>query len=321
MAVQATRVATKSWKLAAGHEPIRLDALVRRCLPHLSRREVEKAIRAGLFSVDQKVAKKGDRLSGGDRLVFQGPESWLAAHPRPEADLAVEIVYEDESILIVNKPAGMPTHGFSARHGSTLANFLLARMPQLASVGKSRWEPGLVHRLDRETSGLLVIAKTQPVFENLRSQFRRRRVRKIYWALAWGLAPAEGVIDKPLSHDPRDKRRMRPLTRPPRGKERSWKAVTHYRRLGQSRAVSLLEIEMETGVTHQIRAHLSAIGHPIVGDALYGDDKAKDFGLRRHFLHARSLTFVRPDDGGVFTAEADLPGELGELLRRLNVKI
>jgi 23S rRNA pseudouridine1911/1915/1917 synthase len=321
MAVQATCGATKSWKLAAEHGPIRLDAFVRRCLPHLSRREVEKAIGAGLFSVRQKVTKKGDRLSGGDELVFQGPESWLAANPRPEADLAVEIVYEDESILIVNKPAGMPTHGFSARHGSTLANFLLARMPQLASVGKSRWEPGLVHRLDRETSGLLVIAKTQPVFENLRSQFRRRCVKKIYWALAWGIAPAEGVIDKPLSHDPRDKGRMRPSTRPPRGKARSWKAVTRYRRLGQSRGVSLLEIDMETGVTHQIRVHLAAIGHPIVGDALYGDNKAKDFGLRRHFLHARSLTLLRPDDGETFTAEADLPGDLSGLLKRLNVKI
>jgi 23S rRNA pseudouridine1911/1915/1917 synthase len=321
MAVQATHVATKSWTLPAGHEQIRLDAFVRRCLPHLSRREVENAIRAGLFSVGQKVIKKGDCISGGDELVFQGPEIWLAANPRPDPGLAVEIVHEDESILIVNKPAGMPTHGFSARDGATLANFLLARLPQLASIGKSRWEPGLVHRLDRETSGLLVIAKTQPAFENLRSQFRRRRIKKIYWALVWGIAPAEGMIDLQLSHDPRDKRRMRPLTLLPRAKQRSWKAVTCYRRIGQSRGLSLLEIDMETGVTHQIRVHLAAIGHPIVGDALYGDDKAEDFGLRRHFLHARSLTLLRPGDGGSFTVEAELPGELAELMKRLNVKI
>ena len=321
MAVQATCIATKSWKLPAGHGPIRLDAFARQCLPHLSRRDIERAILAGLFSVGQKVTKKGYRLSAGDELVFQGPETWLAANPRPEADLAVEIVYEDESILIVNKPAGMPTHGFSARDGSTLANFLLAHWPQLANVGKSRWEPGLVHRLDRQTSGLVVIAKTQPVFENLRSQFRRRRVKKIYWALVWGKAPAEGAIDEPLSHDPRDKRRMRPLTRPPRGKKRSWKAVTRYRRIGQSRGLSLLEVDMETGVTHQIRVHLAALGHPIVGDALYGDDKAEDFGLERHFLHARSLTLLHPGNGGSFTVEAELPGELAELMKRLKVKI
>ena len=321
MAVQVTCVATKAWTLAADHKQIRLDAFVRRCLPHLSRSEVERAIRDRLFSVGQKISKKGDRLSGGDELVFEGPEIWLASSPRPDFGLEVEIVYEDESILMVNKPAGMPTHGFSARDGSTLANFLLTRWPQLANVGKSRWEPGLVHRLDRETSGLVVIAKTQPVFENLRSQFRRRRVRKIYWSLVWGNAPAEGVIDEPLSHDPRDKRRMRPLSRLPRGKKRSWKAVTRYRRIGQSRGVSLLEVDMETGVTHQIRVHLTALGHPIVGDALYGDDKAEDFGLARHFLHARSLTFLRPDDGKPFTAEAELSGDLAALLKRLEMKI
>ncbi len=321
MAVQATRIATKSWILPPGHEQIRLDTFVRRCLTHLSRREVDNAIRAGLFSVGHSVIKKGHCLSGGDELVFRGPEIWLAANPIPDPGLAVEIVYEDESMLIVNKPAGMPSHGFSARNGSTLVNFLLARLPQLASVGTSRWEPGLVHRLDRETSGLVVIAKTQPVFENLRSQFRRRRVKKIYWALVRGIAPAEGVIDKPLSHDSRDKRRMRLMTQSSQGKERSWKAVTHYRRLGQARGLSLLEIDMETGVTHQIRVHLAAIGHPIVGDALYGDDKAEDFGLRRHFLHARSLTFLRPDDGESVTVEGELPGELGGLLKRLNVKV
>ena len=129
MAVQATCVATKSWKLPAGHGPIRLDAFARQCLLHLSRREVETAIRDRLFSVGQKISKKGDRLSGGDELVFQGPGTWLAANPRPEANLAVEIVYEDESILIANKPAGMPTHGFSARDGATVANFIAAVSP------------------------------------------------------------------------------------------------------------------------------------------------------------------------------------------------
>jgi 23S rRNA pseudouridine1911/1915/1917 synthase len=321
MAVQAKHMATRSWMLPAGHEQIRLDAFARRCLPHLSRREIEVAIRDGVFLAGGKLKRKGDLLSAGDELVFQGPEIWLAASPPPDSDLDVEIVYEDGSILIVNKPAGMPTHGFSARDEATLANFLLAHRPQLAEVGKSRWEPGLVHRLDRETSGLVVIAKTQAAFEYLRSQFRRRRIKKIYWALVWGVSPEQGTIDVPLSHDTHDSRRMRTLIRPSRAKTRIWRAVTQYRRIGKCRGLSLLEVDMETGVTHQIRVHLAAIGHPIVGDKLYGDEQAESFGLRRHFLHARSLTIVGPDDGGVLTAEAELPAELAELLKRLKVKV
>jgi 23S rRNA pseudouridine1911/1915/1917 synthase len=321
MTDQAKHVVARAWTVPAAHEPIRLDAFARRCLPHLSRREIEIAIRDGLFSAGGRVKKKGDRLSAGDELVFQGPDIWLAESPRADEDLKVDIVYEDGSILIVNKPAGMPTHGFSARNGETLANFLLAHRPELANVGKNKWEPGLVHRLDRETSGLIVVAKTEAAFQHLRSQFRRRRVKKIYWALVRGVAPAQGTIDLPLAHDTRDSRRMRALARPPRAERRSWNAVTHYRRIAKSRNVSLLEVDMETGVTHQIRVHLATTGHPIVGDQLYGDDQVESFGLRRHFLHARRLTLVRPDDGRSLTVEAELPAELAELLKRLKLKI
>jgi 23S rRNA pseudouridine1911/1915/1917 synthase len=319
MAVQAKDAITRSWTLPAGREAMRLDAFARRCLPHLSRREIEIAIRDGLFSAGGKVKRKGDRLSPGDELVFQGPEVWLAERPRADNDLQVEIVYEDDSILIVNKPAGMPTHGFSARDRATLASFLLAHRPELADVGSSRWEPGLVHRLDRDTSGLLVTAKTQASFQNLRSQFRRRQVKKIYWALVHGMARAKDTIDLPLLHDERDSRRMRQETRPSQTQRRSWKAVTHYRRLGRTSRFSLLELEMETGVTHQIRVHLAAVGHPIVGDKLYGGEDAETFGLQRHFLHARRLTIIHPDSGESLNAEAELPQELSDLLKRLKM--
>jgi len=302
------------------HAEIRLDAFIRQCLPHLSRREVENAIRDRLFSVGEKVSKKGDRLVGGDRLVFQGRANWLAANPVPADDLDVRIVYEDSSILIVDKPAGLPTHGFSGRDGATLANFLVAHRPKVANIGKSRWEPGLVHRLDADTSGLVVVAKTQIAFENLRSQFRRRRIKKIYLALVRGIAPAEGLIDIPLAHDTRDKRRMRAVIRAERAKGRTWKAITRYRRRGQAPGLSLLEIDMETGVTHQIRVHLAAIGHPIVADKLYGDRDGEDSGLTRQFLHARSLTILRPDDDKELTVEAELAQDLAALLKRLKVK-
>ena len=321
MADQATPVVTKSWTLPGEHLQIRLDAFVRQCLPHLSRREIEIAIRQGLFCVGAKVSKKGDRLTRGDQLVFSGPANWLASSPHPDAQLDVPIVYDDASILVVNKPAGMPTHGFSGRHEGTLANFLLAHSPNLINVGKNRWQPGLVHRLDRETSGLVVVAKTQAAFDDLTSQFRRRRIKKIYWALVQGVTPLEGVIDMSLEHHPGDKRRMRVARRSHRRTTRIWKAVTRYRCIGQSSGLSLLEVDMETGVTHQIRVHLAAIGHPIIGDVLYGDKGAKDFGLRRHFLHAHSLTMMRPNNGRELTVEAALTEDLAEVLKRLGFDI
>lgn len=319
MGEQANPV-TQSWVVSPEHHELRLDAFVRRCLPHLSRRQIEKAIRSKSFSVASKASKKGDRLVSGDKLDFHGPASWLAAHPRPESELDVPVVYEDSSILIVNKPAGMPSHGFSARENGTLANFLLARWPALAHIGTSRWEPGLVHRIDRETSGLVLIAKTNAAFADLKFQFRHRQLKKIYWALVWGIACAEGLISFPLAHDRRRRSRMRVVQRAARTKEKSWKAVTRYRVLGRSRDLSLLEVDMETGVTHQIRAHLAAIGHPIVADALYGGARSETFGLERHFLHARSLTFHHPDSAKILVVNTELPDDLGKLLERLEIK-
>jgi 23S rRNA pseudouridine1911/1915/1917 synthase len=317
---QAIPFVKKSWIVPLGNKELRLDAFVRRCLPHLSRRQIENAIRANSFSVGRTTSKKGDRLAGGVELVFQGPASWLAANPLPESELGVAVVYEDAAILIVNKPAGMATHGFSARDRGTLVNYLVGRWPALVNVGTSRWEPGLVHRIDRETSGLVLIAKTAAAFAALRSQFRRRQVKKIYWALVWGMARRQGVISFPLAHDRRDRTRMCAIKGARQVNERSWNAITRYRTLGQSRGLSLLEIDMETGVTHQIRAHLAAIGHPIVADALYNRSRSETFDLPRHFLHARSLTIGHPDTGALLTVEAELPGELCKLLEGLGIE-
>ena len=213
MSDQATSVTRKYWTLPVQHAEIRLDAFIRQCLPHLSRREVENAIRDRLFSVGEKVSKKGDRLAGGDRLVFQVLQIGSRSTRRPLNDLDVRIVYEDLSILIVDKPAGLPTHGFSGRDGATLANFLVARRPELANIGKSRWEPGMVHRLDADTSGLVVVAKTQIAFENLRLNFAEGESRKFTWRWFGESLHAEGVIEIPLVHDRRDKRRMRAMPR------------------------------------------------------------------------------------------------------------
>jgi 23S rRNA pseudouridine1911/1915/1917 synthase len=301
------------------HPRLRLDAFARECLPHLSRRQIEAAIRTGLFSVHGRTGRKGDQLSGGNDLLFCGPQAWLTESPSPADETALSVIYEDDAILAVNKPAGIATHGFSGRDTDTLANLVLARRPDLAKVGKSRWEPGLVHRLDRDTSGVLLVAKTQQAFDHLRAQFRRRQVKKIYWALVWGNTPAKGVIDLSLVHDRRDKRRMRAVGGVARDNERAWKAITRYRRIGQSRRMSLLEIDMETGVTHQIRTHCAEIGYPVVADSLYGNQRTMTFGLSRHFLHARRLTIRHPENERQLMLEAELPEDLAEALRRLKI--
>lgn len=312
---------TKSWSVPPELESVRLDAFVRHCLPHLSRREVDKAIGEKLFLVNGRIGKKGERLAAGDGLVFAGPAHWLAEQPPPMAELDIRIVYEDSSILVLDKPAGVATHGFSGRHSATLANFLSARWPDLLNIGNSRWEPGLVHRLDIETSGLLLVAKTNVAFDQLRGQFRRRAIRKTYWTLVWGDAEIHGEIDLPMARDSRDRRRMR-VIQPSENtqRQRVWPALTRYRKLGAAPGLSLLEIEMATGVTHQIRVHLAALGHAIVGDWLYGAAHEEAFGLQRHFLHAKGLEFTHPSERRALKLDAPLAPELGDVLRRLEIK-
>ncbi|HEY3165784.1 MAG TPA: RluA family pseudouridine synthase [Candidatus Binatia bacterium] len=322
MADQAAQRETRSWKVPGELDDVRLDSFARQCLPQLSRREVEKAIRERLFFINGKIGRKGNRLSGGDFLVFVGPEQHLAVQPPANLHLDIPIIYEDSMILVVNKPAGVATHGFSGRDTETLANFVLAKWPNLINIGKSRWEPGLVHRLDRETSGLVIVAKTQAAFERLRLELRRRQINKKYLALVWGKTEAERLIDVPLAHDPRDPRRMQPAAPLSRArKQRSWHAVTRFRKIGEAPGLSLVEVEMTTGVTHQIRVHLAAIGHAIVGDSLYGVNATETFGLERHFLHASSLEFRHPDDGRVVKLKAELPTELRTILKRLKLRL
>jgi len=311
-----------SWTVPAGHRTTRLDAFVRRCLPYLSQREARKAIAERAFWINDRPARKGDRVFGGDVLTLKGFPHLLRQSPLPERNLKVPVLYEDESILALDKPAGMATHGFSGREIHTLANFLVAMRPSLYSIGRSRWEPGLVHRLDKDTSGIVLAAKDQASFVDIRSQFRRRLIKKKYWALVWGRTRREGLVAYPLIHDPRDRRKMRPVLEDG-GKEnqpRSWKAVTRFRALGCSQGFSLLEVDMDTGVTHQIRVHFAAIGHPLVGDLLYGEGRPDRFGLGRHFLHAFYLGFRHPRSGRDTVIKSPLPKELREIVDRLGIR-
>jgi 23S rRNA pseudouridine1911/1915/1917 synthase len=284
---------------------------------------IRKALEEGNFSVNGRPGKKEDRLSAKDILTFTGHPDILEKAPLPGERARVPIHYEDESILVVNKPAGMATHGFSGRERDTLANFLVAIRPGLCGVGRNRWEPGIVHRLDRDTSGLLLVAKDQGSFENLRAQFHRREVRKQYWALVWGKTKNRGEVRYALSHDSTNRKKMRVMTEGKTGltRERRWRAVTRFQTLSQSEDFSFLRVEIETGVTHQIRAHMQAIGHPLVGDPFYGDDRPDPFGLGRQFLHAYYLRLHHPRTGKEVTFEAALPPDLRKILNRLGISI
>ena len=319
---QAERGRVESWAVPSDADAVRLDAFLRKCLPQLSRGVLASAIDNNFFWTGGRPGRKGDKLRAGQIVTFRGPEEWLLTRPSPAKQLNVPIMYEDASLMVVGKPAGMATHGFSGKDTQTLANFLLAHRPGLITVGKSRWEPGLVHRLDRETSGLVLVVKTPAAFDSLRLQFRRREVKKTYWALVWGTTAAEGTIDFSIAHDSRDRRRMRALKNSDRRLEpvRHWQALTQFKRINRRDGLSLVEVEMATGVTHQIRVHLAAMGHPIVGDVLYGQAGSETFGLNRHFLHARALEFRHPKDGRRIKVEAELPKVLQQVLSHLKMK-
>jgi 23S rRNA pseudouridine1911/1915/1917 synthase len=301
---------------------IRLDAFVRHCLPQLSRRSIDAAIAATAFTVNRRKGKKGDRLTAGDLVAFVGSEAWLAVTPIPEPGLQVPVIFEDGDLLVVDKPAGMDTQGFSGREHRALTNFLAARRPQLMTIGKNPWEAGIVHRLDRETSGLVIVAKSQKVYEYLRAQFHQRKILKRYWALVWGETKLEGAITLPLTHDSRNRKKMSPVFDRAKFpcKQKIWQASTRFRRLVTRQGLSFLEIALETGVTHQIRVHFAAVGHPIVGDSLYGRDQKELFGLKRHFLHAFRVEIRHPGDGRLLRIESRLPDDLQEVVTRLGIK-
>lgn len=308
----------KSWTVEADPGGIRVDRFIRSCLPHLSLRQIHKAIDEGAFWLGSGPARKGEILFSGDVITLRDFPHLLAEGPLPAWDLEIPVLYEDDSLLVLDKPAGLATHGSSGRETGTVANFIAAFRPSCLSVGKSRWEPGLVHRLDEDTSGVLLVAKDQTAFENLRRQFRQRTVEKKYLALVRGRTKWEGVIDYSLARDPKDRRKMRAIVR---GKDgaRKWMALTRYRLLDEAAGFSFLEIEIRTGVSHQIRVHLAAIGHPLVGDELYGEPLNNTFELRRHFLHAWRLSFRHPRSGRRLVVESPLPEELGRVLARLRI--
>lgn len=251
-------------------------------------------------------------VRGPAEVVLEVPPPEVPFHLEPDPSIAVEVVYEDEDLLIVNKPSGLVVHPAPGHWQGTLVNALLARGDHYGGIaGVAR--PGIVHRLDRDTSGLLIVARNDAAQAGLMAQLRARRVRKTYLALVQGsVAAAVGRIEAPIGRDPKDRKRMAVVAD---GRA----ATTGYRVRERFRDWTLLELDLVTGRTHQIRVHCAALGHPVAGDAVYGTGTARrgPDGLGRLFLHAWRLELVSPVSARLVRAEAPLPGELEGVLGAL----
>jgi 23S rRNA pseudouridine1911/1915/1917 synthase len=291
----------------------------------LSRNRLQKLIDDGRVQVNGRTAKPSLKLKPGDAVVLSIPPrraSRLAPEPQ-----ALRIVYEDDAVLVLDKPAGVVVHPGAGVQSGTLAHGLLHHAPEIGDVG-GEGRPGIVHRLDRDTSGLMVVARTEEAYQALIEALRRREVRRTYRAIVWGdPGPSSGHIDLPIGRDPRDRKRMG-VVRGPGGKA----ALTHWRVLERYGLATLVEARLETGRTHQIRVHFAAVRHPVVGDPTYGGRVKKWLSLRpserslahallralrRQALHAAELEFVHPVTGDRLHFESAPPDDFREALDRL----
>jgi 23S rRNA pseudouridine1911/1915/1917 synthase len=304
-----------NFTISANEARIRLDAYLASQIPNWSRARLQRLIDNEDVLVNGRPSKSSYKLREGDEIEVELTESDAITFA-PE-DIPLDIVYEDDALVVVNKPAGLVVHPAAGTHSGTLANALTFHFQQLPS-GKSAVRPGIVHRLDRDTSGLLVVAKTEAVLEHLGNQFRDRTVFKSYLALVHGQVASEsGQINQPIARDPANRTRMAVVS----GGRSS---LSLYRVRRRYQRFTLLEVELKTGRTHQIRVHLNWLKHPVVGDETYGvgrDNTVQDARLRarirhlgRQFLHAEKLGFTHPTTGQSMQFTAELPANLGGLL-------
>lgn len=296
---------------------VRLDAFLASQIESWSRARLQRLIEAEDVLVNGKLSKPSYKLREHDELEVELISPATTSFT-PEA-IPIEIVYEDATLLVVNKPAGLVVHPAAGIHSGTLANALAYHFQQLPNASSVR--PGIVHRLDRDTSGLLVVAKTEAALDNLSDQFRARSVYKSYAALVHGRVNADaGRVDQPLARDPANRTRMAVV----RGGR---SALSLYRVNRRFQRFTLLDVELKTGRTHQIRVHLAWLKHPVVGDETYGagrDNTIQNPRLRadirnlgRHFLHAEKLAFEHPETNERMKFESPLPAELSQLLTRI----
>jgi 23S rRNA pseudouridine1911/1915/1917 synthase len=294
------------------HAGTRLDRYLAAVVPDLSRTRAHTLIEAGAVRVDGRLGRASLLLEPGQSVEV----SPATAAPAPSAlpplapeAIPVPIIYEDDHLIVINKPAGLVAHPAPGHPTGTVVNALLSHLTPAGAAPSER--PGIVHRLDKDTSGLMVIARDEVALAHLAEQMKEHRTIKRYLALVEGHMPVpEGVIEAPIGRDPRQRQRMALVSVVGGGRE----ARTRFRVVREMRGRSLLELQLETGRTHQIRVHLAAVGHPVVGDPTYGRPQAPL--PPRQFLHAAHLEFEHPVTGAWMTFDAPLPPDLADFLAR-----
>lgn len=308
-----------SFTAASGQEPLRVDKYLMNLVKNATRNKIQQAAKSGNIRVNQEKVKQNYRVKPGDvvRVLFEHPPYEYLLHPE---QIALDIVFEDQELLVVNKPAGMVVHPGHGNYSGTLVNALAYHFSNLPLNSNNR--PGLVHRIDKDTSGLLVIAKTERAMTHLAQQFFDKSTAREYIALVWGSVEEEsGTVIGHIGRNPKNRLQMQVFPEGDQGKE----AVTHFKVLERLGYVTLISCKLETGRTHQIRAHMRYLGHPLFNDARYGGDrilkgttftKYKQFVenafqiLPRQALHARTLGFEHPVSGELLHFEAPIPEDM-----------
>jgi len=300
----------EEYQIGAEDAGARLDVFVASREEQLSRSYVQRLIEDGVITVNRVAARANYRLKAGDSVAVAAPAPVeLKVCPEP---IPLDIYYEDKDVIVVNKPRGMVVHPAEGNYTNTLVNALLYHCCDLSGIN-GVLRPGIVHRIDKDTSGLLMVAKNDLAHEHLAGQLKEHTVRRGYLALAHGILASErGMVDAPIGRDPRDRQKMAVTNR------NNKPAVTHYRVLDRKGNYTFLKLRLETGRTHQIRVHLAYIGHPLVGDTKYGPSKPH-CGLVGQFLHAYLLGFIHPRSGDYLEFRAPLPAELTAILQKLNI--
>jgi len=334
---------TPSFEIAvpAGKKPERLDVFLTHHVENATRSKIQYAIREGFIRVDGKVVKPSHKVSAGEIVQVSIPKT-----PPPDVvaeNIPLEIVYEDDHLLVINKPAGMVTHPAYANYSGTLVNALMhycgskLSRPATGSPAKNDFpRPGIVHRLDKDTSGLMVVAKDDTTHAKLAEQFSRREISREYWAIVWGRfsdakgkmkngKKLSGIVDAPLGRSKSDRKKIAVV-------EDGKHAITEYEVMDEFEYLSLVRCRLKTGRTHQIRVHMHHIGHPVLGDPTYGgrricwggtDKKKKEEVekflkiIQRQALHAKTIGFVHPATGKTMKFESELPEDIGEVLGSL----
>ncbi|MCG8038606.1 MAG: 23S rRNA pseudouridine(1911/1915/1917) synthase RluD [Candidatus Thiodiazotropha taylori] len=310
-----SEVPTQTFQIPPERAGTRIDQLLAELCPEYSRSRLQSWIKQGLVEVDGASCRAKDKVKGGESVVLRALLSEEVSD-KPEA-MDLDLLYEDDALLVVNKPAGLVMHPAAGNPGGTLLNGLLHHHPPLTAVPRA----GIVHRLDKDTSGLLVVAKTLQAQHALVQQLQARSVKREYRAIVQGSMVAGGTIDKPIGRHPVNRLRMAVV-------ESGKQAITHYRVLQRFAAHTYLQVNLETGRTHQIRVHMSHIHHPLLGDPLYGGRQKIPPGLsdeavgilqqfKRQALHATRLELTHPDSGELMSWEAPPPPDMQQMLRLL----